>query len=130
MDIDQELSLASQYQQIGKNYEARTILRNILAVDRRNEQAWLLFSEVAEKPAHEIQCLQTVLKINPANAYAAQKLQQLRTPSDGFTAGRAGSPDARSGWARKNLLWIVLACTSFCGLCVIAVLLIVKGISS
>jgi hypothetical protein len=130
MDIDQELSLASQYQQSGQLYDARTTLRKILAVDRRNVQAWLLFSMVAEKPAHEIQCLQTVLRLEPANAYAAQRLGELRSPAPRMDAGEFESAPSGSGWLRGRIPWIISAAVSFIGLCIIACLLVLKWTSS
>jgi hypothetical protein len=66
-----------QYQQRGDKYNARDVLRKILSKDNHNEQAWLLFSEVAEKPEHEIQCLNNVLHINPENLQAKLRLQEL-----------------------------------------------------
>ena len=76
-DVEKGLSLVMQYQQRGDKYAARDVLRKILSKDNHNEQAWLLFSEVAEKPEHEIQCLKNVYKINPHNSQAIQRLKEI-----------------------------------------------------
>jgi tetratricopeptide (TPR) repeat protein len=77
MDFDIELQKAQQLANLGKNHEARSILRKLLKLDNKNEQAWILFSNVAEKKEHEIQCLQCVIKINPNNEQARLRLSQL-----------------------------------------------------
>jgi hypothetical protein len=80
MDKEAELQRAREYVNKGKKVEAREILRTIIQTDKRNEQAWLLFSQVAEKQEHEILCLENVLKINPNNEQARKKLALLRPP--------------------------------------------------
>jgi tellurium resistance protein TerD len=77
MDIEKGLSMAVQYKQQGNKSAARNVLRKILSEDNYNEQAWLLFSEVAEKPEHESQCLKNVYKINPHNSQAIQRLNEI-----------------------------------------------------
>jgi hypothetical protein len=80
MDKGAELQQAREYVVKGKKLEARNLLRRIIQTDNRNEQAWLLFSQVAEKQEHEIQCLEIVLKINPNNEQARKRLSLLRPP--------------------------------------------------
>ena len=80
MDKEAELQRAREYANKGKKFETREILRKIIQNDKRNEQAWLLFSQVAEKQEHEIQCLENVMKINPSNEQARLRLSLLRTP--------------------------------------------------
>jgi tetratricopeptide (TPR) repeat protein len=84
-EMEDILSMARQYQQKGDNYTARNVLRKLLSEDNHNEQAWLLFSQVAEKPEHEILCLNNVLKINPKNAQAKRRLSEINK-SDSDTA--------------------------------------------
>jgi len=80
MEKGAELQRAREYANKGNKFEARELLRKIIQNDKRNEQAWLLFSQVAEKQEHEIQCLENVLKINPNNEQARIRLSLLRTP--------------------------------------------------
>ena len=69
-----DIELAANYVNTGKKKEAREILRNILSIDNRNERAWMIFADAAEKKEHEIKCLINVLKINPNNEEAKQRL--------------------------------------------------------
>jgi predicted nucleic acid-binding Zn ribbon protein len=75
-----DLDLAISYVNTGKKKEAREILRNILSIDNRNEKAWMIFAEAAEKRKDELECLKNVLNINPNNEVAKQKLFLLTTP--------------------------------------------------
>jgi len=77
MNIDEEIDIATQFANQGNNRKAREILRNVLAIDNKNESAWLLFSKVAEKQSHEILCINNVLKINPNNEYAINRLRNI-----------------------------------------------------
>jgi hypothetical protein len=77
MDLNEGFSVALNYIRQGDKLRAREVLRKILELDNRNERAWLLFSEVAEKPEHRRQCLETVLKINPTNEDAKQALHSI-----------------------------------------------------
>ena len=74
MEKGAELQQALEYANKGNKFEARALLRKIIQNDKKNEQAWLLFSRVAEKREHEIQCLENVLKINPNNEQARIRL--------------------------------------------------------
>ena len=78
MNIDEEITLARQFQIAGKKRKARETLRRVLSVDKYNETAWILFSEVADTKAHEEQCLKTVLKINPQNEVAKIRINELQ----------------------------------------------------
>ncbi len=77
MDIPVELERARQLQSDGKRREARDVLRAILAMDKRNEDVWMLFYEVAENENQQQQCLRAVLKINPENNIAKSLLADL-----------------------------------------------------
>jgi hypothetical protein len=77
MNINSDIEKARKFIDLGKKFEARSILRQILQVDNHNEQAWLLFSKVAEKKDQEIYCLNNVIKINPNNEEANAELAKL-----------------------------------------------------
>lgn len=71
---DQALLAAKQ----GNKLHARAILREILKREPYNEEAWLLFSKVAQKKEHVIYSLEKVLKINPNNQAARTQLESTR----------------------------------------------------
>jgi tetratricopeptide (TPR) repeat protein len=83
------LNLLEQARQTADPARARALLSKALKTDPKSEEAWLLFSEVAEKNEHAIYCLEQVLKINPANLQAAQKLDALKTPPEPIPASPA-----------------------------------------
>jgi hypothetical protein len=81
MNLGDGISVALKYQQQGNKAAARDVLRKILAIDKRHEEAWMLFSELAESKKDEILCLRNVLNINPANQRAGARLVDLTQPS-------------------------------------------------
>ncbi len=74
----EQAQLAAQY---GDKKKARSILREVIRQEPRNEAAWLLLAEFAEKPEHTAAWLEHVLKINPNNTVAREKLAALGEPS-------------------------------------------------
>lgn len=64
----------------GNVVQARTLLSQIIKANPRDEDAWLLLAEVAEKPEHATYCLDQVLKLNPVNMLAVERLHALKTP--------------------------------------------------
>jgi hypothetical protein len=77
MDINEKLIIARQYSHQGKKIAARRLLRSVISLDPQNEMAWQLFCDVAENKKDEIYCLRVVLKINPSNQWASQRLAEL-----------------------------------------------------
>jgi hypothetical protein len=63
----------------GDKNQARNLLKAVIGQDPNNEEALLLFAQVAEKPEHARYCLERVLQINPNNAQAAKWLEALKT---------------------------------------------------
>jgi hypothetical protein len=59
---------------------ARSLLSQVIKTDPRNEEAWLLFADVAEKKEHAIYSLEQVLKLNPVNMEALDRLNALKAP--------------------------------------------------
>ena len=59
---------------------ARSLLSQVIKADPRNEEAWLLFADVAEKNDHAIYSLEQVLKLNPVNMEALDRLNALKAP--------------------------------------------------
>ncbi len=62
----------------GNKAEARRLLSQITRQDPNNESAWLWLSGVVEDDHQRIQCLEKVLKINPANPHALRGLAVLK----------------------------------------------------
>jgi hypothetical protein len=55
---------------------AQKLLKQILTREPKNVEAWLVLAEVVQKPELSEKCLQQVLKIDPGNPVALQKLNQ------------------------------------------------------
>jgi tetratricopeptide (TPR) repeat protein len=53
---------------------AQQILKKVLTNDPKNIEAWLFLAEVVEKPEIKVKCLERVLKIDPGNDDARQRL--------------------------------------------------------
>jgi hypothetical protein len=81
MDLNAGIALAKEYQRQGNKQAARDVLRKILSINKRHEEAWFLFSQVAENNNNEVFCLRNVLKINPVNEQASFRLAELSQPS-------------------------------------------------
>ena len=61
--------------------EARSILKQVIALDPRNEMAWLWLSGTVETDKQRIACLENVLTINPNNQIAQKGLSVLKRQS-------------------------------------------------
>ena len=61
----------------GQKRVATGLLTRSLRLDPHNELAWLWLSGVLEEPRQQAFCLQSVLRINPANQHALRGLQVL-----------------------------------------------------
>lgn len=83
-DIAREIERARDAAQRRDRKTARAILRKVLEQEPRNLEGWLLYAEVAQKDAHAVQCLERVLRIDPDNETARQKLASLYTPSQSY----------------------------------------------
>ena len=57
--------------------EARSILKQVVKLDPRNEMAWLWLSGVVETDEQRIVCLENVLAINPTKKQLAPTKKQL-----------------------------------------------------
>lgn len=81
MDPQFTIERAAQAVQRGDKMGARVILNEVLKHDPTNEQAYLMWADVADNPQHQRHCLEQVLKINPNNSSAHQQLARLNTLS-------------------------------------------------
>jgi hypothetical protein len=71
----------------GDTNQAQRLLRQILQVDRHNEQAWLWLSSVVATDEERSRCLHSVLAINPNNQSAQLGLKKLVASSPTTSLG-------------------------------------------
>jgi tetratricopeptide (TPR) repeat protein len=64
--------------QEGHRARARALLRQVTATDPLNEVAWLWLGHIAEAWEDQVAALDNVLAINPNNAKARERLEQLQ----------------------------------------------------
>ena len=57
--------------------EAYPTLIQYLRIHPKSEEGWLLLSYVVREPEKKIDCLERVLKINPINEQASQRIEKL-----------------------------------------------------
>ncbi len=76
--VQQLIQQGVQAARSGNHAEARLVLRQALAADPKNEQAWLWLSAVEATNSEKIAALQRVLAINPQNAAAQRGLDLLK----------------------------------------------------
>ncbi|GAB1421088.1 hypothetical protein MASR2M15_12280 [Anaerolineales bacterium] len=86
--------------------EARLILRDILQKDPHNESAWLWLASAVNSIEDRRNCLQQVLRINPANARSRQALSASEA-AGGVSASANRSP-VRPVMGSSNILSIAL----------------------
>ncbi len=79
-DVTALLHAAVMALRSGDHTAARTTLDQALKLDPTNEQAWLWMSGAVETPTEQRECLEVVLKLNPANQAAQRGLQILGPP--------------------------------------------------
>ena len=63
----------------GETDKARLLLEQVVEADQTNETAWLWLSTVVDTGEERIRCLETALKLNPANQDAKMALEWLRS---------------------------------------------------
>ena len=93
--VDQAVSLARN----GQKQEAIVILKDVVAVERDNEKAWLCLYWCLDRAEQKKYCLREVLRINPANGKARQVLEQLSSPAPAPLPDT--SPTAKTGPLRN-----------------------------
>jgi hypothetical protein len=67
--------------QIGKISEARALLEDLVFHEPKNDQAWVLLSDVVGHRNEVVDCLHQALAANPNNSAARQRLDELVPPS-------------------------------------------------
>ena len=77
--IDAWLRAGIEAVKAGENDKARHLLEQVVEADQGNETAWLWLSAVVDTRAERLRCLETALKLNPANQDAKMALEWLRS---------------------------------------------------
>ncbi|HKZ78905.1 MAG TPA: hypothetical protein VJ124_11435 [Pyrinomonadaceae bacterium] len=78
MDTKAALEQATKAAQGGNISLAQSILAGIVKQEPNNETAWLMLADLLEKPEQSIYCVERVLKINPSNVLARERLAKLQ----------------------------------------------------
>ncbi len=93
MDSDRpdELRKAVELMRGGDSGAARTLLIDHVMHNPNSELGWMLLSYVLADRAQQVDCLERVLRINPHNEKARERLAELITPPPPV---RAGTPPA------------------------------------
>lgn len=94
--IADDLGRALELLRAGNQKAARAILVEILRVDSDTEQAWYLLSFTLGDPNRRTYALEQVLRINPENQKAKDRLAKVRSAGDapaGATPTRADEED-------------------------------------
>jgi hypothetical protein len=89
--LPDELRQAANLIRTGKSAEARPILARYVQQHPESEQGWLLLSMVLSERSQRIDCLERVLKINPGNSLARERLAQFQSGSRVAPAAPAAS---------------------------------------
>jgi hypothetical protein len=76
----------------GQLGQAQPILLDFVRRDPNSERGWFLLSQVLPETKQQIDCLRMVLKINPANVSARQRLDQLEGRSQPGSAQPEKAP--------------------------------------
>lgn len=77
----------------GNQTEAHQLLTQVLAIDERNEQAWLWLSGAVTSHRDRRTCLENVLALNPDNQLARRGLKKLGINPDALTAAAEPAPE-------------------------------------
>ncbi len=97
--LAEELRQAGNLIRAGRSAEARPVLARYLQQHPDSEEGWLLLSMVLHDRTQQIDCLERVLKINPANGLARERLAQFRVAGQAPPAPPATPPSEHLGRA-------------------------------
>ncbi|MGD0611652.1 MAG: hypothetical protein ABSB41_09060 [Anaerolineales bacterium] len=82
-----KLRQAAEFIRIGRQKEARQLLREVLVADRNNLTAWELLFNVAHNNEEKTFCLKAILTLRPDHPWARQQLTEINPAA-------AASPEA------------------------------------
>ncbi len=84
------LKQAQEFLRTGQVPKAQRLLVDYVRQNPNSEQGWYLLSQAVTDPKRRIDCLQRVLRLNPANVEAQQQLVKAMTAA---TAPKAPAPE-------------------------------------
>ncbi len=90
--LPDELRQAGNLIRAGRSAEARPVLARYVQLHPDSEQGWLLLSMVLRDRAQQIDCLERVLKINPGNGLARERLAQFQVARQAPPASPSAPP--------------------------------------
>src|SRR3954469_20934610 len=76
MDFSSQFAEAERLIAAGKLDEAKTVIRGVLAQDKRNPEAWYLASRCISDPKARAEALRRVLLSDPSHAQASVSLRR------------------------------------------------------
>lgn len=76
--VADELRQAANLIRAGRGGEARPILARFLQANPASEDGWLLLSMVLRDRRQQMDCLERVLRLNPQNGVALERMAQMR----------------------------------------------------
>ncbi len=126
MDTNLILRQATLAAQASDKVQARALLKGVIQQEPRNEAAWLLYAEVAEKEEHSIYCLLKVLELDPSNESAKSRLNALRHQTSPVVS-RQQAPQGRHEQLATFGTYATLVCVT---LIVVAMLVFGRGLST
>ena len=100
--LAEELRQAGNLIRAGRSAEARPVLARYLQQHPDSEEGWLLLSMVLRDRTQQIDCLERVLKINPSNGLARERLAQFRVAGQAPPAPSATPPSEHLGRAPQT----------------------------
>ena len=93
MDV---IAQAQEYIRSKQLPKAQRLLVDYIKKNPNSEQAWYVLSTVVDDPGKQIECLQRVLRINPANKEAQTRLMSVMAAPATPSAASATAPAAAS----------------------------------
>ncbi len=104
MDANAEIQRAYAEAKRKKSASARAILRNVLAAEPSNVDAWMAFAIVAQKPEHAVQCLEQAARLDPANEKVQRMLADLQDAhSSGKNSPKSGTQNPTAKAAQPGV---------------------------
>ncbi|MFN2198378.1 MAG: tetratricopeptide repeat protein [Anaerolineales bacterium] len=152
MDVEDKIYQARIAGSQGDFASARALLKEVLDEDARNVEAWLLLTDVVDRPEFSLKCLQRVLKLDPENEIAAAKLAEWQAVQDVALEGEhwvtpepkpaaasvhefdseisaPSQPAATRPSARKRWTYVVIGMLTICAVVLIGVLVLMPGVA-
>jgi hypothetical protein len=81
MDTHTKLQQAISQAQAGNRAATRQLLVELVKAEPHNEMAWLWLETTLEDARQKRECLEIILKLNPANTVAQSRLKELVSPA-------------------------------------------------